>query len=593
MASEPTTPFTAIQEPGMAGMPRTYTTTREVAAEYEPPERGSVVGKILPRYKTHIVLDAQVMPKGGKRLAVISHCSAPNWRVLIGTQDRASGNGEHLYERQVVVTPAQSVIEADAKSTYEPIDEVKSLRVTKRPRRRKPDNTFEDGYPQKQIKSVGDELLVPAKHRDQTVTTRTTSIEPLPHAEVNDIPAPVLPVPRADVIKITHEKLNDEEYAKVIEKESIAENASPLVGQSTDTWGINATSEQLVEHGSSVTPGFGIKSARVIPIGNGKSIQETETYPPDSNADGVIYTLQELKVDDKTGIIMEMEKSLIDASRYREIYDAKAALGWFPEVQPIDKWHSIMVSAKVDLTALPANETWIETASFNLPNVLTEVGVIWDSDSDRDIGTSGISDQSYIEDNDIKWSASAEVVVNGSVTGRPYTKIKAGARGQGQVTVVRSYHDGPPSSAVGTHQFNEVYGMLLIHAQNGVAMAKATQTGKGSYRFESALSYRRHIDNKLVIHDFGPIVHSGGLSIQNLGDASTVSQTGAATTGSLPGSGGYPAPSVTLELAGKVTLDLPVSGPVLTTGQSYVHGVEVTRWGFGVWVKEVYTMLIP
>lgn len=92
MASEAFRPITTIQEPGLPGMPRTYTSQREVAAETEAPARGSVLGNVLgSQFATNIVLSAQVTPKDGKRILTVSHCTAPPWNILL-EQYSVSGN---------------------------------------------------------------------------------------------------------------------------------------------------------------------------------------------------------------------------------------------------------------------------------------------------------------------------------------------------------------------------------------------------------------------------------------------------------------------------------------------------------------------
>lgn len=231
MASEAVTPITSIQEPGLQGMPRTYTSQREVPAEWEPPLRGSVVGDILPRYKTHIVLDAQVIPKGGKRVAVIAHCSPPSWVILTGSQDRLTSDDAFIYNRQVVLNPTQDAIEADPFSTYQPYDETKSIKTTKVPRRKKADGTYEDGYPQQQAKDKTDPNQPPGRFHTEATTIETATVEVLDKANVSDIPAPA--APSGDEIKVSHQKLNDEQYRKTIIEEIIA--TGPNLGTSIDS----------------------------------------------------------------------------------------------------------------------------------------------------------------------------------------------------------------------------------------------------------------------------------------------------------------------------------------------------------------------
>jgi len=273
MASEAFKPITTIQEPSIQGMPRFYVSTREVAAEWEPPVRGSVVGTILgSRFKLHIVLDATVQPSQGKLIAAITHCSPAAWTILLNTVDR-DGLDVFLLQRQVVPTPTQSDVESAHLSTFEPIDEAKSLKITKVPRRRTTSNTFEDGYPQKQKKSKGIESLVPQKFKRQTKTTITTTQETLAAADVNGIPDPSTPA--GDQTLIEHEKVTDHRYERRITTETIDVNAATLVSPSLEDQ-LYVTTEILVAEGSQPDNGTGVIESAVQAIGDGKAVKTTK-----------------------------------------------------------------------------------------------------------------------------------------------------------------------------------------------------------------------------------------------------------------------------------------------------------------------------
>jgi hypothetical protein len=275
-SSTPFRPVTTIQEPGLLGMPRTYTSQREVAAETGAPARGSVLGNVLgTQFATHIVLDASIQPKDGKRILVVSHCSAPAWAILLGSDDRQEGRGEHLYSQQVVPTPSQATIDADHLSTYQPIDESKTLKRTKIPRKKKTDGTYESGYPKQQVKSIGVDDLTPQKFKIQTTIVETSTTETLAAADVNNIPTPATPT--GDQAKIVHQKLNDDQYKKTVTEEIIVENASPLLGEEYGDLVTKTTSELLVPDDTLADTGLAVLSSTVEPIGNGKSVKTTKT----------------------------------------------------------------------------------------------------------------------------------------------------------------------------------------------------------------------------------------------------------------------------------------------------------------------------
>lgn len=89
--SDAYTPVTTIQEPPLPGMPPMHTSTREVPAEFQKLTRGGAVGTFLAQYATHVVYDCQIIPKGDKRVAVVTHFD-PTWSIFM-SQYSVVGNG--------------------------------------------------------------------------------------------------------------------------------------------------------------------------------------------------------------------------------------------------------------------------------------------------------------------------------------------------------------------------------------------------------------------------------------------------------------------------------------------------------------------
>lgn len=176
--------------------------------------------------------------------------------------------------------------------------------------------------------------------------------------------------PLADLTPLTGDvvfsRIEDKEATGKARKtdvtEEISEDISPLEGELTDTWGVNTTEESLVVDGTPTDSGYGVKDARVVPLGNGKSIKFTERYPADEDEDGIIYTLEGESYDESSEAVVYVRKSLVDASQADTLADAARADDYIVEIQPLDKWHSIMVSSKiVDLPPASLGEltdTW-------------------------------------------------------------------------------------------------------------------------------------------------------------------------------------------------------------------------------------------
>jgi hypothetical protein len=433
--------------------------------------------------------------------------------------------------------------------------------------------------PEWTTKSLGQDNLIPQKYRRQITTVRTKQeVEPgtEPTALGGDLTSSVV-----------EQQDNTGKAVRVNTTEIIEENAAPLIGALTDTWGINTTEESLVVEGTPVVSGYGVKASKVDPTGDGKSVLSTERYPTDVGNDGIIYTLIGREVDETTDAVIRVSKSLVDASRAEAL---AAAADGYAELQPIDKWHSIMIVSK--LITPPQTKTWKETGEISLPNQLSEVGVIWDSDIQGDAGSAGVDSQAEVISNNLSWSASAEASVVGSVFGRPYTKVTAGFRGAAEITVVRTFHATPPTADIAAHVFSPVYGTLTLRGVQGQHQARGTARGVGDIQVSNSLNYRRHIDTKLAITQFGPFEHVG-LALTETGDLKTVTLTKTSTGGSTPDSEPYPTAVATLSLEGSVSLDIPPSSTPLGPGDTFIVSVGVSPWRYGYWVKEVRTAKIP
>ncbi len=431
--------------------------------------------------------------------------------------------------------------------------------------------------------------MIPQKFRRQVTTTKTEQ-------EVDPATSPTA-ISGDLILSVVEDQKNTGKATKVNVSEVIDEEADALVGEKTDIWGVNSTSEALITEGDPTTYGFGVKASSVTPLGDGKAIEQIERYPPDSEPDSIIYKLEAQNTEDKSGIVLDIDKELVDATQAKTLAAARRAAGWFTELQPLDKWHTILLSTKPDATSLPGSpEVWNEVMNINLPNQLVEVGVIWDLNDDSSGGAAGTDDNAEIEANEISWNVSAEAMVSGTISGRPYTKIKAGISGAANVSVSRTYHVGPPTNTITPHVFQPVYGAIIIKGIQGSYTAKGNQSGVGVIRVDNSVNYRSHFDTNMVIHDFGPIEHSSP-SMVYMGDSVVqnppLNLSVTATTGTLPGTGFYPVVTAALEITGNATLELPASSAPLVSTNTYIANVSVKEWGFGIWVREVYTVTVP
>jgi hypothetical protein len=389
------------------------------------------------------------------------------------------------------------------------------------------------------------------------------------------------------ITQISYEAVNEFIVQKTTETWKVS--GPERLGKQTGQWGIEETEAQNVDNSTDVDYGFGVKSGAIVPISKEQSERRTERFPEDSDGDGIIYTLNAQEQDETTNAVISIEKSLVDASRADLIAASKRSGGFYVEVQPLDKWHSITIASKI--TGAPNNESWVETGNINLPNKLLEVGIIWDSNFTQSAGTAGLNNISEIIANEISWSTQAECSITGKVVGVFYTKVKNGYSGAAQLSVQRTFHPFAPTNAISIHKFEPVYGTVTVISQSATNSSVGTSSGVGDINTNSSGANRFNNDYGLSINQFGPVEHTNPALIQK-GDPRTITQSVTASSGSTP-SGPYPVATAAISLTGVANLELPTSSTPLNSGQTYVFNVDVKPWRLGWWVREVYTATVP
>jgi hypothetical protein len=365
------------------------------------------------------------------------------------------------------------------------------------------------------------------------------------------------------------------------------------VGESTGTWGVEGDTEDLVLEDDATPSGFGIKQSQVSPIGNGQAIEKVVRYPlPQEVGGSIVHTLEAEEHDELTGAVIEIRKRLVNATTAKGVAATMRVEGEYTEIKPLDKWHSIVMGARIKDESLD-EQTWYETRNISLPDSLDRVGIIWDSNHDKDEGASGVDNISTIISEKYNWSVSANAAIVGSVVGRPFVLIKNGFRGAAKVKVVRTFHDGPPDiDDFAPELFEPVYGTLSISGMSKSVSAQSNKNGVGDISISSGGRVRFSENKKLAIQQIGPVVYDS-YELENIGDPQAINEVAIALGGSTPGGGLYPAATATLNISGIADLDLPESSRVLRPGDKYILHVEVRPWRLGWWIREVYEAEVP
>jgi hypothetical protein len=254
-----------------------------------------------------------------------------------------------------------------------------------------------------------------------------------------------------------------------------------------------------------------------------------------------------------------------------------------------------------------------------LPDVLEGVGVYWDYQLSSDTSDDGLNNQNDPFPLDVGWSTSASAEAGAEVVGSGFVKIKQGFRGKAMAVVTRTYHQGPPAAQVGdtVRKFEPVLGQLIVRNAKSSRSGKSGFSGKGySALFRSdgsSTSFRRGTQ----ITNFGPVEHNSPqlehLAVSTVGTLPpptgwgsypqwagfTLTPSGAYAFQKSGTNGGKTPDNVVAsafseaQAGGTASLVLPISSVPLVSGNTYIEDIEVSKWRFGIWVREKIVVTIP
>lgn len=426
--------------------------------------------------------------------------------------------------------------------------------------------------------------LIPQKFYE-FVQTIETKQEVTPGTEPDELTGNI-------VFSSVAEKENTGIAVKINKEEVLQAGIGDLVGELKDTWGINTTAESLVLEGTATEVGYGIKQSSVRPLGNGLSIKFVERYP-DDGGDGVVETLYEQEHDEVTGIVFDIQKSLVDAASAETLADTDRSAGWYTEIKGLDIWHSILISTKIDVTTIPDPETWNETGNISLPPVLEEAGVFWNSSQQSNWSASGLDNLDQIVAKKVSWSLGASASANANVTGTPYTKVRDGIKGNAEVSVTRTYHYGPPTTTIVARKFNPVRGTIRIYSESTKGTATSRAGGVGNLQYTAGGGSGGGFTLQRGILNIGPVEYEDGLTLIETNSNLLTVQSNAGAGSSPPAGGVLPGATAIATATGYAALDLPTSTQPLSSGDTYVVKVSVNKWRFGWWIRDVYTITVP
>lgn len=211
--------------------------------------------------------------------------------------------------------------------------------------------------PEVLTQSIGEESLIPAEFRRQIRTVSTEKVVP---------PDTILPATlNGDQTQIILVQESTTLAKQTVVEEVIQENTDPNVGYRIDEQGILTITRRVVPDGTTLTGDITIKDGQIVPLGNGKSIEQIQTYEqpfPD---------LEGTHVDEATGISVHYFKTIVAAGTNGGVSGA-----FYTEVQPIDKWRSVQIVSSLNENSLPADFTFETIVRHSFPDVIQAAGMV-------------------------------------------------------------------------------------------------------------------------------------------------------------------------------------------------------------------------
>ena len=369
------------------------------------------------------------------------------------------------------------------------------------------------------------------------------------------------------------------EYKKKVTKSAMSSDDVTLAGSQTGTWGVETVTEVLKSTVGTASGAKGTKESSIDPLGDGRAVEKTILY-----GGGTLY---EVRSDETTGIVISMEKSIVDPRSDLPSIDIYQRV----DRQPIDVWNSIQIVSSVDLNSLPKPETWAAVSHYSFPDVLIEAGVTFRTDTGGGGGASGVNFNTIPPTR--SWDIDSESNSTVQYRAEPYLKKKKGHSGPVNVQVTRTYYPYLPTAQQAVTVIEQVYGTMVVSGYGSSSAGKVRAFGTGTETYGTAASSSSSLSSSVSVSEVGPFVW----------DTSTLTTTGGlavnptSSTDYLQTTKGDPLStylsSLSSNASASAALFLPTSSKVLKSGDTIVIDSHVEKWRFGIWVQEVVVATYP
>lgn len=352
-----------------------------------------------------------------------------------------------------------------------------------------------------------------------------------------------------------------------------------------------------IEHLSQGRFGEGFASAgtieKTVNVGDqalevGKFITDSEVHLlGDGNSEKIVHKvvdwpiLHQRTVDEQEGYAINVEKKVIDP--LDAAYGPHAPAGQYVDVMPYDRWRSIQITSKIDLTTLPPEETYATFIDMHLPPTLLEV-----IGNYTETGGSGQEVDDRFKD-DTGNIGIAKVSVAAGAIGSVGVLGKHGFQGKAFGTVTRHWFAAPPSKAQ-LVALGAVVTKILPAAGSVTMVSKHVSFTQGRGLNYSEDSNSGEMKTETV--DIAGYLTGGldglGFKVTNGTYNSAPSIASGTTIDGYQASLWLPGPQVNM------LVHMPLSEPGwFASGTEIVVDVQTTKRRFGLWLVEIFKAIVP
>lgn len=280
-------------------------------------------------------------------------------------------------------------------------------------------------------------------------------------------------------------------------------------------------------------------------------------FPPANPATGVVAISEEELTDENTGIIIDVTKYLVEADKaasYATTLRADANKFVERKSGPTHRL-DILIASKIRASSLPASETFYFQQAYNFPDVLSSITMDWSLGESQGASASLPQNWQTGDPKSYELSVSAEQDVDGA----PRAVMSQGPQGQFKARRVVTYSIGRPpgyvEGAITPLVFSPSYAVLTVKT-TGQRNSRSSGQNSASFSARANTSARTYV--------LGPFLHNSVSLVNAFSTPTPLVQ--AATTGSVPWGGQYPALSTGATGTGVATMSLPSSSQPLSTG---------------------------